>query len=108
MDSRPYIGVAPHSVMLAPRAVSEPKRLAPGQESRELEYWGPDNLEPEHLLRDIASNSVLNDALSWKVKALYSGGLQYGYSDGEAFSPASIPQVDAMLKESHTTGANTA
>jgi hypothetical protein len=68
----------------------------------DIEPWGADNLEPARLIADAKSNVVLTNALGWVARALYGGGLEYGYRksgpDGKAiFVQASIPQIDAVL-----------
>ena len=70
-------------------------------QSQEIEYWGADNLEPQHILADVASNPLLGPALQFQVKALYAGTLLYGYEEvqqGEwVFVPQKIPQIDRLL-----------
>jgi hypothetical protein len=69
--------------------------------SDEIEYWGLDNLEPHRLLQEVGKNSVLTNALWFVTRALYGGGLEYGYSDGEVFTKAKIAEIDAILRASN-------
>lgn len=66
-----------------------------------LEAWGPDNLYPNKLLADAATNPVLSNALGWVSKAIYAGGIEYGIMDAEGnFQKVVIPELDAIFKAS--------
>ncbi len=100
------ISAGEYSVMLTMgEQPTAPKQRTLFQLSSELEYWGIDNLEPQHLLKDADSNPVLSNALAWMSRALYAGGLEYGYreddGDGAKFRTVSIPELDAVLRASN-------
>ena len=66
--------------------------------------WGDDNLHPFNTLKLIESNDILPDVIDFKVRALTSGGLQYGdlITDEvgvDRFVPAHIPEVDDFLEK---------
>lgn len=82
---------------------SKPVRRDDYRYVEEIECWGDDNLEPQHLVKAFKSNSVLRSALDFIVRALYNGGLEYGYTQmdekGEkSFTPQRIPEIETMLK----------
>lgn len=97
------------SILMSSNAGAKPSR--PVQDnllsiSREIETWGADNLEPQHLLTALKSNPVLSSAMDWMVRALYNGGLEYGYEETDEsgkkkFIPQSITEIDAILKASN-------
>jgi hypothetical protein len=69
-----------------------------------IEPWGLDNMEPHHLIRDAKANPTLGTALNWIVRALYSGGLEYGTAEGddfEGFKTQKIPEIETLLKRSN-------
>lgn len=103
VNSNAHIEVGSRSVMIAeggqPSAPKKRRRVA--RLSEELEYWGDDNLEPQHLLKDIKSNAVLRNALNWSVRALYSGGVEYGYLEGEdQMAIQRIDKIEEFLQRS--------
>jgi hypothetical protein len=105
MDNKKFIdaSVGSKTIMLAdmgttPTMPLRDERFTP---SDEIEYWGYDNLEPFRLLKEIGSNSVLTNDLWFVTRALYAGGLEYGYSDGEEFVRTKLPDMDAILRASN-------
>ncbi|MGB0521428.1 MAG: hypothetical protein ACPGJS_00640 [Flammeovirgaceae bacterium] len=81
---------------------SKPKRDERYSYSDIIEFWGKDNLEPQHILKDAKSNALLYSVLDFVVRAVYSGGIMYGYEEGEGnemkFVPQQIDEIDQLLK----------
>lgn len=100
-----YIGVGDASIMISVNDRAEkptfPVQRQAYEISNEIEYWGTDNLEPQKLLKDIEPNVVLSGAIDWAVRALYSGGLVYGYEEDGEIVRQSIPVIERMLKVSN-------
>lgn len=42
--------------------------------------WGNDDLEPQAIIKDVESNTLLQSKIYWLAKAQYGGGLQYCYT----------------------------
>ena len=70
-----------------------------------IEFWGKDNQEPQHILKDAKSNALLYSVLDFVVRAVYSAGIMYGYEEGEGnemkFIPQQIDAIDSLLKSSN-------
>lgn len=89
----------------APGAVStSPVVKAMGDE---IAKWGDDNLFPQNVMKDVESNEVLFDTLTWKAKAWYGSGVIYGHAEldektgEERFIRKKYPEVEAFLKRSN-------
>lgn len=75
---------------------------------REKEYsgeyipWGEDNLHPYHTIEKVGKNDILPAVIDFKVRALTSGGLQYGdhyFEKGQdIYEPINEPEVDDFLE----------
>jgi hypothetical protein len=75
--------------------------------NKTIEPWGTDNKEPHHLIEAAESNPVLMSTLSFIVRALYNGGIEYGSNITEngkkRFIPAEIPEIDDLLECSNAS-----
>lgn len=69
-EASAYAGAKPTTPTVKDKSGSEP-----------IAYWGEDNLFPQTVLKHARQNSLVSSTLSWKIRALYAGGIQYGRYD---------------------------
>ena len=108
-NSNAILNLLPSGTSIMMRASdrpTKPVRRDTFQAVDKVESWGNDNLEPQHLVTAFKSNSVLRSALDFIVRALYNGGLEYGYTEMDArgektFIPQQIEEIETMLKYSN-------
>jgi hypothetical protein len=60
--------------------------------------WGDKNDFPQKVVETVRKNSIIPAAIDWKVRAIYGGGLEYGFMQGDNFVKQSIPEVDEFIK----------
>ena len=68
--------------------------------STEIEYWGSRNTRPQELIEAAEGNDLLRSSLWFITRAIYSGGLNYGFWEGNEFIPQRIDRVDNFIKNS--------
>lgn len=67
--------------------------------------WGDDNLFPQTVVKE-SEETFIPTVLDWKARALYSGGIEYGFTTikengEEVFFPQKLPLVEDFLFKSN-------
>jgi hypothetical protein len=89
-----------------PATQPNPVQERPDRTLSEIASWGSDNLRPQNLIDALKPFPEIKEALRWKARALYSGGIRYGTisfdDDGnEIFTPVKDKSVEEFFRKSN-------
>ena len=62
----------------------------------EVAFWGEDNLFPQNVMKEVRKNGTISAGLDFQLRALYSGGVEYGKIVDGTFVPQKIPEIEAF------------
>lgn len=64
-----------------------------------IAMWGSNNLFPQEVIADIRPNAVIRPLLDWKARAMYSGGMIYGWlNENGKFERKMFPEIQQWLR----------
>lgn len=98
----PHIEAAVMTILQDPNDSPTPvveKSLNP----TDYQPWGDSNDYPTEVYEKCRTNSIIPSTISWKARALRSGGVRYGVIDGykpdgtEIFRPIDVPEINEFL-----------